>query len=106
MARAKVILNLETERNKLVNRHNSKKWTNVDYVEKYQKTINEKFTGTDTLNLEDLNNNIVKAINTAQKKHCLKQGENEDKLSTNTKNLIKQIRILLGKRPKSRDRLR
>lgn len=106
MVRAKILLNLRTERKKLVFKNNCERWTNVDDVEKYQKTINENLKDADTCNLEDLNKNIVETINVAQKKHCLKQTENEDKISTNTKNLMKQRRKLLGERPQQKDELR
>lgn len=37
MVRAAILLNMKTERNKLVNRINSKEWTIVNYVEKQEK---------------------------------------------------------------------
>lgn len=67
MVKAEISLYLKAERFKLVIRNNSKKWTNADIIEKYQKTINENLKGADTCNIEDLNKNIVETINSAQK---------------------------------------
>lgn len=64
MVGAKILVNLKKERNKLVNRNNSKKLTNVDGVEKYQKNDEEKSER--RCNLEDLNRNIVESINAAK----------------------------------------
>lgn len=106
MVRAKVLLNLRTERSKLVNNNGRERWTGVDDVEGYQRTIRENLEDADESDLENLNRNIVDSINAAQKKYCSRQTENQDKLSNNTKNLMKQRRKLLGKYPRHKDELR
>lgn len=48
----------------------------------------------------------METINGARKKHCLKQTENDDTLSTNSTKLMKHRRKPLGKCQQHQDELR
>ncbi|CAG9767975.1 unnamed protein product [Ceutorhynchus assimilis] len=95
-----------TDVTSLINKNNNRKWTNIDDAEGYRNTIDKNLEDPDSMNIEDLNRNIVESISIAQSKHCSKPSEKEEKLNLNTKQLMKPRRKLLRKYPQNKDELK
>lgn len=105
MVRATITLNLRKERRKLQNTKN-KKWNTVANKEEYQRTIAEKLGNIDTKDVEDLNDTILKSLREAQQIHCTQRSDKEERISVNTRHLMKQRREMIHKQSINRDQLK
>lgn len=105
MVRATIMVNLRRER-KTLTKASNKKWTAVTNHDEYQRTITEHLGNTDKMNIETLNSTIIDSIQEAQRKHCSKVNNKEEKLLTNTRHLMRQRREMLQENPRNKDQLR
>jgi len=93
LVRAKVKINMRVEREKIIRKNKSKKWTGITDKKTYQTSItsdlgNQESLRQDDLNVDDLNTHISVAVRNAQEKYKDRERDRRGKISETTKNLI------------------
>lgn len=105
MVRATVKIDVRAERRRLINTINHK-WTTVENIDDYQRTIGEHLRNIDEMDIETLNSTIKRSIEKARQEHCVKVNQKDEKLSRNTRHLMKQRREMLKKHPRDENQLK
>lgn len=102
MIRAKVALNIKKERIKLMSRTKCNKWVTPENLESYQNKIAEvlgeiKHSEDGDIDIEELNASIGNSIKSAEKTHCSRRKTRDEKISQNTRELMRARNELRNK---------
>ncbi|XP_072395388.1 uncharacterized protein [Diabrotica undecimpunctata] len=97
MVRAEVKISTKQERRKLVNTKPLPIWTQPRDIKEYQSDIETTLRNSTDItlnkNIDALNQHITQVIEKSMRKHC-PRNKNEEKLSTDTRNLMKQKNLI------------
>lgn len=102
MIRAKVALNIKKERIKLMSKTKSNRWVPPENLESYQNKIAEvldkiKHSEDEDIDIEELNASIGNSIKSAEKEHCSRRKTKDEKISQDTKELMRARHELKNK---------
>lgn len=107
MVRATIEIHLNKERHRMINKKSTPTWSTPNNVKEYEKEIDKQLEENikDEENPDSLNLKITEAITKSQQKHCPKNSK-EERLSTQTKQLMKERREMKGNKNTSNHELR
>ncbi|XP_056645799.1 uncharacterized protein LOC130451025 [Diorhabda sublineata] len=104
--RATVRINASNERQKMIRKKQQIKWETPEDIDAYNTFLTESLNTNQSLDINIINKEITGTILKAQQKYCKRDGDKEEKISKNIKDLIRQRRLLVEQQKEDTSEIR
>ncbi|XP_056633464.1 uncharacterized protein LOC130443041 [Diorhabda sublineata] len=104
--RITVRINARNERQKMIRKKQQIKWETPEDIDAYNTFLTKSLNTNQSLDINILNEEITGTILKAQQKYCKRDGDKEEKISKNTKDLIRQRKLLVEQQKEDTSEIR